>query len=43
MIENNPANGSDVTCRIEIGVEQNHPAANGGMEETDPIPMLVIL
>ena len=35
LIENDPAEGSDVTRVIEIGVEQNHPEADGGMKRTD--------
>ena len=30
MIENDPVEGSDVTSVIEIGVEHNHPASDGG-------------
>ena len=30
LIENDPVEGSDVTSVIEIGVEQNHPASDGG-------------
>ena len=37
MIENYPAEGSDVTPVIEIKVEQNHPAADGGIEGTDEL------
>ena len=33
LIENDPVEGSDVTSVIEIGVEQNQPLADGGMEE----------
>ena len=32
LTENDPVEGSDVTHVIEIGVEQNHPEADGGME-----------
>ena len=37
LIENDPVEGSDETPEIEIGVEQNHPAADGGMEGTDEL------
>ena len=37
LIENDPADGSDVTPVIEIGVEQNHPGVDGGMEGTDEL------
>ena len=37
MIENDPVEGSDVTPTIEIVVEQNHPAADGGMDRTDEL------
>ena len=37
LIENDPVEGSNETSEIEIGVEQNHPAADGGMEETDEL------
>ena len=30
LIENDSVEGSDVTSVIEIGVEQNHPASDGG-------------
>ena len=30
LIENDPVEGSDVTSVIEIGVEHNHPASDGG-------------
>ena len=30
LIENDPVEGSDVTSVIEIGVEQNQPASDGG-------------
>ena len=30
LIENDSIEGSDVTSVIEIGVEQNHPASDGG-------------
>ena len=34
LIENDPVEGSDLPPGIEIGLEQNHPAADGGMEGT---------
>ena len=37
LIENDPVEGSDVTFLIDIGVEQNHPAADGGTEGTDEL------
>ena len=37
LIENDTVKGSDVTTIIEIRVEQNHPAADGGMEGTDEL------
>ena len=37
LIENDTVKGSDVTTIIEIGVEQNHPAADGCMEGTDEL------
>ena len=37
LIENEPIEGSDVTPVIEIGVEPNHPAADGGMEGTNEL------
>ena len=37
LIENDPVEGSDVTPVIVIGVEQNHPAAEGGMEGADEL------
>ena len=37
MIENCPVEGSDVTSITEIGVEQNHLTANGGMEKTNEL------
>ena len=37
LIENYPAEGYDVTPVIEIKVEQNHPAADGGIEGTDEL------
>ena len=30
LIENDSVEGSDVTSVIEIGVEHNHPASDGG-------------
>ena len=40
MIENCSVEGSDVTPIIEIGVEQNHPTADGGTEETDELAQI---
>ena len=37
LIENDPVEGSNETSEIEIGVEKNHPAADGGMEGTDEL------
>ena len=37
MIGNDPDEGSDVTPEIKIGLEQNHPAADGCMEGTDEL------
>ena len=37
LIENSPVEGSDVTPVIKIGVEQNHPAADGGMVRTNEL------
>ena len=37
LIENDPVGGSDVTPLFEIGVEKNHPTADGGMEGTDDL------
>ena len=37
LIENDPVEGSDVTPVIEIGVEQNQPVVDGGMEENDEL------
>ena len=37
LIETDPVEGSDVTTVTETGVEQNHPAANVGMEGTDEL------
>ena len=37
LIENDPVEDSDVTPVIQTGVEKNHPAADGGMEETDEL------
>ena len=34
MIENDPADGCDVTPVIEIGVEQNYPVDDGGIKIT---------
>ena len=37
LIENDPVEGSYVTPLLGIGTEQNHPADDGGMEETDEL------
>ena len=37
LIENDSIEGSDVTPVIVIGVEQHHPAAEGGMEGADEL------
>ena len=37
LIGNDPIEGSDVTSVIEIEVEPNHPAADGGMEATNKL------
>ena len=37
LTENDPIEGSDETLEIEIGVEQNHFAADGDMEGTDEL------
>ena len=37
MIETAPVEGSDGTPVIEIGVEQNDPVGDAGMEETDKL------
>ena len=37
LIENDPVEGFDVTPVIEIGVQQNQPAADSGMEGTDEL------
>ena len=37
LIENDPVAVSDVTPVIDIRVEQNHPATDGGMEGTDEL------
>ena len=37
LIENYPVKDSDVTPVVEVGVEQSHPVADGGMEETDEL------
>ena len=37
LTENDPIEGSDETLEIEIGVEQNPLAADGGMEGTDEL------
>ena len=37
LIENVTVDGSDVPPVIKIRVEQNHPAADGGMEGTDEL------
>ena len=37
LIENDSVEGSDVTPVIVIGVEQHHPAAEGGMEGADEL------
>ena len=43
LIENHSVEDSDATPVIEIGVEQNHLAADGGMEETDELHQMMIL
>ena len=35
LIENHPIKSSDVTPVTKFGVEQNHPASDGGIEDTD--------
>ena len=37
LIENDPVEGSYVTPLLGIGAEQNRPADDGGMEETDEL------
>ena len=37
LIEHDPVEGSDVAPVIEVGVQQNHPAADGAMEGTDEL------
>ena len=37
LIEYDPVEGSGVTPVTEVGVEQNHPAADGAMEGTDEL------
>ena len=37
LIENDPVEGSDVTPVIDVRVEENHPATDGGMEGTIPL------
>ena len=37
LIENDPVEGSYMTPLLGIGVEQNHSANDGGMEEIDEL------
>ena len=37
LIEYDPVEGSDVAPVIEVGVQQNNPAADGAMEGTDEL------
>ena len=43
LIENDPVDGSDIAPVIEIGVEQNHSAVDGGMDGTDDLHKMMIL
>ena len=42
LIENYPFKDSDVTPVIKVGVEQNHPAADGGWKLMSYIKMMIL-